>query len=183
MSDKMLYFLALIPPEDISRHLWDFKKQIASKFLSKASLRSPPHVTLHMPFRWPDKRKDELVKRLTHFCARYEPCSIAFNGFGAFPPKVIYVQVETNQQLVILQNNLCQLMAQKMSIHNANYQSKPFRPHLTIAFRDLKKDQFLRAWDYYQNQEYQTTCNINHLTLLRHNGHRWEAELDFQLGR
>ncbi len=107
---------------------------------------------------------------------------MTFNGFGAFPPKVIFVKIEANQQVETLQNDLCQLMAQKMSIHNANYQNKPFRPHLTIAFRDLKKVQFLKAWDYYKDQEYQASCIINHLTLLRHNGHRWEAELDFQLG-
>lgn len=183
MPEKDLYFLALIPPEEISRPLWGFKQQVATKFLSKASLRSPPHVTLHMPFRWPDKRKDELVKRLTDLCDSSEPCSIAFNGFGAFPPKVIYVQVETNKQVVILQNDLCQLMAKKMSIHNANYQNKPFKAHLTIAFRDLKKGQFKKAWDFYKDQQYQASCNISHLTLLRHNGDRWEPELYFLLGR
>ena len=182
MPESELYFLALIPPEDISRHLWELKQQVARKFLCKASLRSPPHVTLHMPFRWPNKKKEKLEKGLSHFSECHEPCSIKFNGFGAFLSKVIYVQVESNQQLTLLQKDLCQLMTQKMSIHNANYQNKPFRPHLTIAFRDIKKNQFYKAWDYYKDKKYQTRCSIGQLTLLRHNTHGWEPECKFQLG-
>ena len=182
MPESELYFLAFIPPEDISRDLWDLKQQVARKFLCKASLRSPPHVTLHMPFRWPEKKKEKLKKALTHFCKDISPCTIEFNGFGAFPPKVIYIHIETNSHLATLQKYLCQLMAQKMSIHNANYQNKPFRPHLTIAFRDIKKNQFQKAWDFYKDKKYEVSCNIDQLTLLRHNTHRWEPECDFQLG-
>jgi len=182
LPDNELYFLALIPPEDVLNDLWEIKQQVARKFFSKASLRSPPHVTLHMPFRWSDKKKVKLVKRLSQFCKDAKPFRLTLDGFGAFPPKVIYVKVETNNRLSTFQKGLCQLMTQKMSINNANYRSMPFMPHITIAFRDLKKSLYQSAWEYYRGRNYQATCSINQLTLLKHDTRHWQSEIHFQFG-
>jgi 2'-5' RNA ligase len=73
-------------------------------------------------------------------------------------------------------------MAEKLSIHNANYREKPFHPHITIAFRDLKKAIFNEAWDYYSNRLFQEEFTAESVTLLKHNGQFWTQHIHYQLG-
>ena len=72
MADKNLFFIALIPPEPIKSEVMAFKKEMEEKFDSKAALRSPPHITLHMPFQWREDREGLLKDKLGEF---------RFNGF------------------------------------------------------------------------------------------------------
>lgn len=181
MLDKELCFLAIIPPEEILDYLWGLKHQVAQEYLSKAALRSPPHITIHMPFKIPLKKKSRLVKELTNFSIQQPTFSLSLSGFGSFPPKVIYVKVEENQQLSTLQQELGKLMASKLSIYNANYRSKPFHPHITIGFRDLKKDMFLKAWDFYSVKTYHTEFEVNQIALLIHDGKKWHHQQSFKL--
>ena len=181
MSEDSLYFIALIPPEKISSTLFGFKQEVAQKYLSKAALRSPPHVTLHMPFKLTAKKKDKLVNSLTKLCLGHEAFSITLNGFGAFPPRVIYIKVEPNERLALFQKHLGELMAKNMFIHNLNYRNKPFKPHITIAFRDLNKQRFNEAWAYYSSQSFEVNFQANSITLLKHDGKIWLPELSFPL--
>ena len=72
-------------------------------------------------------------------------------------------------------------MATKLSIQNANYQNKPFHPHITVAFRDLKKSIYFEAWEYYQHKMLKEEFMIKQATLLKHNGRFWEQDIDFQM--
>jgi len=179
LSEKSLYFIALIPPEQTSRTLLGFKQEVAQKYLSKAALRSPPHVTLHMPFKLAAKNKVNLVNSLKKLCLQHEVFSITLNGFGAFPPRVIYVKVEHSDPLALLQKELGELMAKNMFIHNQNYRNRPFNPHITIAFRDLNKQRFTEAWEYYGSQSIQIKFQVNSITLLKHDGKIWLPEISF----
>ena len=60
MSES-LYFIAVLPSEEIHEEITVLKHEIAEKYESKHALRSPPHITLHMPFKWKDKRFEDLV--------------------------------------------------------------------------------------------------------------------------
>ena len=44
------YFIAIIPPEPIHDQIVNIKKDISTKHNTYAALKSPPHITLHMPF-------------------------------------------------------------------------------------------------------------------------------------
>ena len=50
------YFIALIPPEPLFTQIHQLKIYCSEAFGSKAALRSPPHLTLHMPFEWTSKK-------------------------------------------------------------------------------------------------------------------------------
>ena len=49
-ADK-LYFIAIVPPSPIYEEAFEQKVYFKTKYNSKASLNSPPHITLHMPFK------------------------------------------------------------------------------------------------------------------------------------
>ena len=144
-------------------------------------MRSPPHITLHMPFKWSEKKKSKMRSSLTTFCKRAAPFNLRLNNFDVFAPKVVYVAVQPEPKLTSLQQNLCQMMAQKLAIYNANYRERKFHPHITIAFRDLRKARFFEAWDFYRDQRFEAEFEVNQLTLLKHNGTHWVQEMAFDL--
>ena len=94
--------------------------------------------------------------------------------------KSIYINVSKDQPLESLQKGIKDFMMRKMSIHNANYKKRPFKPHLTIAFRDLKKSQFPKAWEYYRHRPFKSACEIDAFSLLRHDGKKWNLEYEFK---
>ncbi|MBK5277935.1 MAG: 2'-5' RNA ligase family protein, partial [Bacteroidia bacterium] len=67
-----------------------------------------------------------------------------------------------------------------LNIFNAQYKDMPFHPHLTLAFRDLKKPMFEKAWEEFKSKEYSESFAAKHFTLLKHNGKVWESLKDFE---
>ena len=64
MPDKNRYFIGIVPPFPIFEQVLEVKHYFRDHFQSKAALQSPPHITLHMPFDWKDKKEAELIDSL-----------------------------------------------------------------------------------------------------------------------
>lgn len=175
MTEPQLYFIAIIPPEPVYSFAQSQKEYFAEHFNSKASLRSPPHVTLHMPFRLKENREQTLITALGELAANCDGFQLHFSGFGAFEPRVIYIDLDKPDGLVNLQKEVGQIMKLKMNIFNVNYKDQVFNPHLTVAFRDLKKPMFYKAWQVFADKEYDNVVIITSFSLLKHNGRIWEV--------
>lgn len=171
--NESLYFLAIIPPQPIHDEVMAFKHKVLERFNSKAALRSPPHITLHMPFKWKDKKDDLLVQKLAEFQFGAYPFELELQNFDFFPPKVVFVDVVKNEPLTLLQKALIKHVRKELNILNADYKDKPFHPHMTIAFRDLKKNRFQEAYEYFSSQEYKAAFEVSGFHLLKHDGNRW----------
>src|SRR5690606_18414672 len=91
-----LYFLAIIPPSPEREELQVLKEYFKEKYNSKASLNSPPHITLHMPFQFSDKKRPILLKTLENVAASHSPFQLQLKDFSAFTPRVIYADVAKN---------------------------------------------------------------------------------------
>ena len=141
-----LYFIALIPPIPFFEEAQALKEYFRDQYQSKASLNSPPHITLHMPFQWKEAKEEKLVKPLSEFSSGKKPFALSFNGFSCFAPRVIYIDIKPCKSLTVLQQELHRFCKIELNLFNAQYRDLPFHPHLTLAFRDLKKDQFPNAW-------------------------------------
>ena len=178
---KPLYFIAIVPPEPERSRLWELKEDFSSRYATKAALRSPPHITLHMPFRFREDRDEKVVRALTDLAAGWDPVQISLNGYGAFPPRVIYADVEASGELNTLQKDVGVVMKEKFNIFNADYKDRPFRPHLTLAFRDLKKDMFNRAWEELGEASLKMSWTCRSFCLLKHNGKTWDIHKEFSL--
>ena len=66
-----LYFLAIIPPSPFYDEALRLKHYFKDEYNSKASLNSPPHITLHMPFEWKEKKEEMLIEKLNLFAKQY----------------------------------------------------------------------------------------------------------------
>lgn len=169
------YFIALIPPPPVYQELQALKEYFRDAYSSKAALRSPPHITLHMPFLWDEAKEHRLTSRLADFGRRQDPVKVCLDNFSCFAPRVIFVAVTESDALSRLQKELHSFCKRELDIFNANYRDKPFHPHLTLAFRDLKKDRFVPAWKEFENREFKAEFMADKIALLKHNGKNWEV--------
>jgi len=135
-----------------------------------AALRSPPHNTLHMPFAKPEKFEGKMKEKLSEFCQNFDPFEIEMKDFGCFKSRVIFVNVVVNEILQKLQNTLTNLARTELGIFYADFKGLPFHPHVTIAFRDLSKANFSKAWKHFQNVAFHGIDPCISIALLKHNG-------------
>jgi len=178
-TNKSLYFIAIVPPQPYFQQILDWKNYFAENHHSKGALRSPPHITLHMPFKWQEKREGEIHKFLRSIVIDQEVFSIQLKNFSAFEPRVIYIDVVENQELGVLQKKVAENARKSLGIFNDDYKNRGFSPHVTVAFRDLKKPEFYNAWQTFKNKEFEATFNVEDLCLLKHNGRNWEINKQY----
>lgn len=176
---KGRYFLALIPPSPVREELGLLKAYFKDHYRSKASLNSPPHITLHMPFEWPEKKESVLLESLIRFAGLHRPFEVQLSGFGSFAPRVIFVRVEASHALRDVQRQLHNFCKRELNVFNAGYRDLPFQPHVTVAFRDLKKAAFAPAWEEFKEKPFQADFLATGITLLKHDGRTWQPLRDF----
>lgn len=180
-AKEKLYFIALVPPSPIYEEALQFKQYFKDHYNSKASLNSPPHITLHMPFQWREDKETELMTHLEDFTGNFSPVRVGLENFSSFPPRVIFINVIKTPELEQLQKKLQQFCKKELNLFNANYKEQPFHPHITLAFRDLKKPNYHLAWKEFGVKEYRSEFTAKAITLLKHNGRVWQVHKDFQL--
>ncbi|MGK7943408.1 MAG: 2'-5' RNA ligase family protein, partial [Microcystaceae cyanobacterium] len=151
-TEKRRFFIALLPPPDVQQVANQIKDQFEQIYHSKAAKKSPPHITLQPPFEWEWQRLEQLTQVLETFAQTHPIIPINLDGFGAFKPRVIYLNVISNSVLVTVQHELSQVLETELKIVDQVGKNRSFCPHLTVAFRDLKKSAFKEAWPIYQNQ-------------------------------
>lgn len=144
-------------------------------FGSKAAIKSPPHITLHMPFKWKDSKVQKLIEVLDSFKFDQCPFEVELSGFDYFPPKVVFVNVIPNKILADLQSRLTKHIRRDLQIMNSDYKNRGFHPHITVAFRDLKKVDFPKAQTRFNQIHYQSRFSAHNIHLLKHNGTKWEV--------
>ncbi|WP_017661553.1 2'-5' RNA ligase family protein [Baaleninema simplex] len=178
-SEKLsLYFIALLPPLTVRREITQLKEYVRDTYNSQAALKSPPHVTLQPPFKRTESEMSEVKRQLAEFAASYPPIPMRLSGFAAFPPRVVFVDVVHTPELMALQPALA-LHLEPFELNDDRTRSRPFRPHVTIAFRDLKRSQFKRLWEEVKERAIEYEFLVPHLTLLKHDGRRWNVEIEF----
>lgn len=62
-----LYFIGILPPDDIAEQVQKVKKVFVERYDSKEAYRKPPHFTLQVPFKMPEKAEEIIIPPLTFF--------------------------------------------------------------------------------------------------------------------
>jgi 2'-5' RNA ligase len=176
--DTGKYFLAVVLPAPSQSQVMTLKEYVRDHFESKAALRSPAHITLHMPFDWKLKREEELIGVLQNFKFGHA-LEIELHNFNCFAPRVVYVDVKENEKLDALQKKLVQHVKSVLHIMNEAGNPRGFHPHVTIAFRDLSKEKFRAAWAHFKEQTFRASFQVDSFHLLKHSPGKWEAYKEF----
>ncbi len=171
------YFIAVVPPEPLLSEIQNIKLNIFEKHQTKGALRSPGHITLHMPFSF--EKEEKLIACLEEFKFN-QAFDLTLNGYACFEPRVIYLNVEVNDTLFNLQKKLVQYVKRNLNLFNQSDDKRGFHPHVTVAFRDLKKQNFYAIWDEFKNKDFKADFSCNSFCLLKHINQRWEVYKEFK---
>ena len=179
-----LYFIALLPPQEIQDFATGIKQYFADNYDSKHAFKSPPHITLQPPFEWDTSKIIELEECLQKFALGQNSISIILDGYNAFAPRVIYIDVVQSPDLINLQFELMSYLETNLGIVDEVGKSRGFTPHMTVAFKDLKKSKFKAAWSEFENKQLNFEFTASRLTLLKHENKKWNIteEFDFVEG-
>ena len=175
---KELYFIALLPPADLSEQIHQIRLQCSEKFGVYKALRPPVHITLYPPFRF----EEILEKKLIHIIRQKTRGQAVFTqylkDFGHFRKEVVFIKAPASPELTGLQQTVSALF---QKVDPKRFQSPAFHPHITIAYRDVRPETFNDIWAEYKNQTYSAHFIAEHFTLLKHDKIRWNAVENFEL--
>lgn len=172
-----LYFIAVIPPEEIRVEIQHLKEEIRERFGAEHALKLPAHITLIPPFKIKEDRELQLLQALEIFAVTRNPFHIWLSGFGHFDSRVLYVKVEEKQKLIDLQRELKKNLSAIPEISD----DRDFHPHITLATRDLHEAVFPEARKFLSSRDYESRFEVSSISLLKHEGQNWETIMDFNL--
>jgi 2'-5' RNA ligase len=172
------YFIAIVPPDDVSGQITACKQEVADGFGSKHALRSPPHITLFMPFLAKEKKIAAVEQELRVFAKQHSGFEIQLDGFSCFEPRVVFVRVRDATELTNCFEDIRSTM-KRLGLHHPDYKNRGFHPHITIAFRDLSKPTFYQVWEHFKERPWQQTFQAAGISLLKHTGNVWEVSNHF----
>lgn len=176
------YFIAIVIPEPYLGQITRIKEYVADTFKSKGALRSPAHITLHLPFRWKPEKENELIEKLGELDFG-RSLHVKLKDFACFEPRVLFVDVEPNETLNDLQGAVVKHVKETLNLFNEVGNRRGFHPHVTIAFRDLKKEQFRQAWEHFKKEQFAAEFNCTHFSLFKYGPGKWEVYREFPLIR
>jgi 2'-5' RNA ligase len=175
---KRLFFIALLPPVEIQEAVKAIQQDITARFGSRAAQKSPPHITVQPPFYWNTESLSALEDCLQGFARGRSSVPIQLSGFGAFAPRVIYVNVVKTPELMQLKQDFDRQVVADLG-EKLVVDQRPYVPHMTVAFRDLTRQNFRAAWPEFQAKPFEFSFMADQQTLLVHNGQRWTVHTDF----
>ena|ERR1043166_6777274 len=173
------YFIGILPPQRICEKIEGIKHELLKGHKLKGALRSPAHITLHRPFEWKQEKEEELVDLLGKFVPK-KKFIITLKNYNCFQPRVIYVDVVKNEELNDLYYLLRGYAKRQMGLLNEDDNERGFEPHVTVAFRDLKKQLFYKLWDHFKNRGFEEEFEFTGICLFKLQN-KWEVLQEFNI--
>jgi 2'-5' RNA ligase len=174
------YFIAILPPNELMNEVENIKVDFAENFQSRGAKNAPAHITLHMPFLWKLEKEQQLIFALSELQKNNTSFEINLNHFSHFQDRVIFIDVKISDYLKQIQKDVVDCM-KRLFIFNQLDDKRGFHPHITVAFRDLKKEQFEKAWYVYKNKKFDKNFICSSISLMRKENNLWEEIYTFKL--
>jgi 2'-5' RNA ligase len=173
-----LYFIALIPHNEIREQIKAFKLEIEARYRAKHALKLPAHITLKMPFNLKKEEEPLLIKSLQELADRIPVFDVELSGFDYFKSGVIFVKCIDHASIIAVHKQHETVFAERMGIQK-NEDPSRFYPHMTIATRDLSPEFFDKAWAEFKNRKYYASFEAESFFLFKHNGKTWDIHREF----
>ena len=88
---------------------------------------------------------------------------------------MIFINVNKSKELSNLQKNVVEFMKTEFNIFNQAEDLRGFHPHITVAFRDLKKNNFYSAIKEYSVIEYEADFVCDAIHVLKWFDSEWKS--------
>jgi len=181
---KHLYFIAVIPPADVCEAVTGIKQDFANRFQSRHALKVVPHITLKSPFRLPESLRPGLLKWFQELQITVHPFQQELKDFGCFAANripVVYINPAVNKSLLQLHEEVMQQFRKTFTQFEPVKAESNYKPHITVAYRDLTEEEFKKAWGEYEHKSFSSIFEINSFWLLQHIQKKWEPVAQYLL--
>lgn len=175
MPFENLYFIALIPHRELREKITAIKQDFASRFNSSKALKVYPHITLKAPFKLVPADHEKLLQWFSNLNISQKPFTIELKNFEVFPNKkspVVYIHPIPTQPLLWLQIKIILGFIENISdiVEKSDLE---FKPHCTVAYRDLSPEMFSKAWEEYKHKPFAASFEVDAFYLLQHDSKKW----------
>jgi len=167
-----LYLLAILPPHELAQEIHQIRLHCAAKFGVLKALKPPVHISIYRPFRLEQEFEDNFILMIQSALKEQEIFNQEIENFEAFHTHAIVLKALLNPCILEIYNIISTIMTEK-GIDKHPQDNFPFRPHLTIAYRDIKPEVFPLIWEDYKNKKFNAIFKADHLCLLKHDGDQW----------
>ena len=167
MSDKALYFIAVLPDKQTSEWIRSLQEEMCSLFGVCKAMRTPPHITVIPPFQFSENTEFKLIQAFHQIS--FLPFNLPIAGLDRFGKQVIFVKPQVIDSLESLYMDALEQIQHLITIEK----QKSFHPHFTIGYRDLAPV-FLNAWKHFKVQEIPVSAHIEKLVLFKHQEKQWQ---------
>ncbi len=174
VNQHSLYFWAIVAEGHLLNELTTLKQLAADQFGSQHALRSPAHITLIQPIRLSPEKLASTSSFIQKIAGERNPFHIQLKGIRGFPPKVVYVDVDRNQELQALQHELMCAFNEHKLLKSGTLKS--FQPHVTLAFRDLSEDRYEAALHFFDKMNLNYEWTAQRISRLKHHPDGWQIE-------
>jgi len=182
MDKKGLYFIALIPYDELRDSIQVIKEGIRSVYGAGHALKSPAHITLQMPFKRSTGNEGDMSVVLQKFAVTEKCFRVDLDGYGAFPPRVIYISITDPDPVRSLHLRLKEVLLKELDFSKEEIMNE-VHPHITVATRDLTRTAFIEAWSEFRDDKFTGYFDVRSIFLLKHNGHNWDILAEFPFGK
>lgn len=183
MARDGLYFIAIMPPDDIAQRVQGVKKEFVDTYNSSEAYGKPPHFTLHPPFKAPEDIEEVVIPQLIFFAEDQQPFQVELSGFNHFRNDVIYIDVADPEPMQALHADLEEYLQNEMGFSERGSKNKEFTPHMTVANRDLTNQNFKRAWQEFSSRNFNYSFEVSSIFLLKHDYQRWQPFYEFNFSQ
>ena len=171
MKNQSLYFIAIVPSDEIKQEIHSITEDISSRYDTRKALNSEPHITLIPPFWYPDTRIDHLKNTVSQVRKETFPFPIVLNGFATFPSRVLFINVTPSEELTTCYKRTISYLPEDVRYKIKQYHE--YHPHITVAFKDISQNNFELASDEFLDLSYERIFELEEIHLFKHTGERW----------
>lgn len=165
---KQRYLIAILPPLALTEAIDQIRRACAQKFKVYKALKPPVHITLQFIRSLEESYEEQLINSLSG-ARNFKPFVQQLDDFSGFQnAKAVYIAGIKNKEL----DNLYK----QIKVYTEAFSKDSFgslTPHLTIAYRDVSSVLYQEILAYYKNESFHAEFVVNHFSLLKHDGSRW----------
>ncbi len=173
---KALYFAAILPPPGIREQVLELKLEMKEKFETSHSLKLPAHITLVPPVWLENQQEPSFLDKIKSVTEKTASFPVELKDFGHFGQRVIFINVVDPSHMKELHQNLLNSLSEFLPNKGAK-----LHPHISLATRDLSRQNFKNAWKDYKDRCFPAKFNAESLTIFKHNRKTWNILETFLL--
>jgi 2'-5' RNA ligase len=142
-------------PEHMESEIDKSRRLISKKFNTRKALDWKPHMTVANRVIIPKNQFEEICKKIQGICEKTKPIKLKTNGFYILDmpnlpfenPYIIGIWVEVNKELQRFHDTIQNEVYKEFK--KTSYKGEIYKPHITLAYRDLTKENFEKAREYF----------------------------------